>query len=341
MGITVEDQAQRGGPGPVRDGAGLLDHEHRHRPQPAGHGDHAEGGAAPRPGLPAAREALRRRQRLRQAQQLVARDGRRASTCSSPATRRSDNVQFLVFLCALLKAVDTHADILRATCANAGNDHRLGANEAPPAIISIFLGDELTDILEKIAKGQKADGPAARQFLNIGVDTLPDAAARTTRTATGPRPSPSRATSSSSGWSASSQSIVGPERRAEHDRRRSPRRDRHAPREGQGQATPRAAAIIKETYKKHGRVIFNGNNYSEEWVKEADEARAAQRRERGRCPQGVRHAEGLQALREVQGSLPRGTAFALRHLSSSSTPSRSTSRRRPASRWCAGSTSRR
>ncbi len=78
-----------------------------------------------------------------------------ASTCLNPAHTPEDNAQFLVFLCALLKAVDTHADIMRATCGSSGNDHRLGANEAPPAIISVFLGDELTDILDNLAKGEK------------------------------------------------------------------------------------------------------------------------------------------------------------------------------------------
>jgi len=89
-----------------------------------------------------------------------------------PGHTASDNVQFLIFLVAMVKAVDTHADILRATCASAGNDHRLGANEAPPAIISIFMGEELTEILENIAKGKKNSSKDA-QFINVGVDTLP------------------------------------------------------------------------------------------------------------------------------------------------------------------------
>ena len=89
-----------------------------------------------------------------------------------PGRTPSENLQFLLVLSALIKSVDTHADILRATCAHAGNDHRLGANEAPPAIISIFMGDELTDILEKIAKGQKVSSKGA-QFVQVGVDTLP------------------------------------------------------------------------------------------------------------------------------------------------------------------------
>ena len=89
-----------------------------------------------------------------------------------PGHTPGENVQFLLFLSALLKAVDTHADILRATCASAGNDHRLGANEAPPAIISIFMGEQLTDILDKISKGQKISAKG-KEFVNVGVDTLP------------------------------------------------------------------------------------------------------------------------------------------------------------------------
>src|SRR5512137_1589233 len=90
-----------------------------------------------------------------------------------PGNTPGENVQFLLFLSALIKAVDTHADILRATCAHAGNDHRLGANEAPPAIISIFMGDELTDILAKLSSGQKVSAKGA-QFVTVGVDTLPE-----------------------------------------------------------------------------------------------------------------------------------------------------------------------
>jgi len=90
-----------------------------------------------------------------------------------PGQTPGENVQFLLFLSALIKAVDIHADILRATCASAGNDHRLGANEAPPAIVSIFMGEELTDILEKLSKGQKVAAKGA-QYMKVGVDTLPE-----------------------------------------------------------------------------------------------------------------------------------------------------------------------
>ncbi|HOC46482.1 MAG TPA: glutamine synthetase III, partial [Syntrophorhabdaceae bacterium] len=87
-----------------------------------------------------------------------------------PGNTPSENVQFLLFISAMIKAVDTHADVLRATCATAGNDLRLGANEAPPAIISIFMGEELTEILEKISTGEKISTRDQR-FVSVGVDT--------------------------------------------------------------------------------------------------------------------------------------------------------------------------
>jgi glutamine synthetase len=183
-----------------------------------------------------------------------------------PGRTPSDNVQFLLFLSALIKAVDTHADILRATCAHAGNDHRLGANEAPPAIISIFMGDELTEILEKLAKGQKVSAKGA-QFVKVGVDTLP----------TFPKDNTDRNRTSPFAFTGnkfefrmvgSSQSIAGPnvalntiaaEALDEIATRLEKAKDKNA----------EAAAIIKESYNKHSRVIFNGNNYSAEWPKEA------------------------------------------------------------------------
>jgi glutamine synthetase len=184
-----------------------------------------------------------------------------------PGNTPSENVQFLLFLSALLKTVDTHADILRATCASAGNDHRLGANEAPPAIISIFMGEELTDILEKISKGQKITAKGA-QFVNVGVDTLPMIPKDNTDRN---RTSPFAFTGNKFEFRmvGSSQSIAGPnvalntiaaEAFDEIATRLEKAKDINA----------EAASIIKETYKKHNRVIFNGNNYSEEWLKEAE-----------------------------------------------------------------------
>ena len=183
-----------------------------------------------------------------------------------PGSTASENVQFLVFLGAIIKAVDTHADILRATCATAGNDHRLGANEAPPAIISIFMGDELTEILETISKSQKISTKDA-QYIHVGVDTLPTIPKDNTDRN---RTSPFAFTGNKFEFRmvGSAQSIAGvnvalntiaAEALDEIATRLEKARDKNT----------EAAAIIQETYKKHSRIIFNGNNYSDAWVKEA------------------------------------------------------------------------
>ena len=185
-----------------------------------------------------------------------------------PGHTPQDNAQFLVFLCALLKAVDTHADIMRATCANSGQDHRLGANEAPPAIISAFLGDELTEIMEKLAKGQKATG-RGQTFLDIGVDTLPELPKDNTDRN---RTSPFAFTGNKFEFRmvGSSQSISGPN--VALNTIVADALDEIATRLEKAGKNRNAeiTAIVKDTWKKHGRVVFNGNNYAEEWVKEAD-----------------------------------------------------------------------
>ena len=89
-----------------------------------------------------------------------------------PGETPSENAQFLLFLCAVIQAVDDYQDLLRISVASAGNDHRLGANEAPPAIMSMFLGDQLTDILEQFRVGQ-VRGSKGKRLMNVGVDTLP------------------------------------------------------------------------------------------------------------------------------------------------------------------------
>jgi glutamine synthetase len=183
-----------------------------------------------------------------------------------PGHTPSENVQFLLFLSALIKAVDTHADILRGTCASAGNDHRLGANEAPPAIISIFMGEELTAILEKISKGQPIVTKGA-QYLNVGVDTLPAFPKDNTDRN---RTSPFAFTGNKFEFRmvGSSQSIAGTN--VALNTIAAEALDQIATRlEKAKNKNAEAAAIIKETYKKHNRIIFNGNNYSEAWTKEA------------------------------------------------------------------------
>ena len=126
-----------------------------------------------------------------------------------PGDTPHDNAQFLVFLAAVLRAVARHGDLLRVAVAHAGNDHRLGANEAPPAIISIFLGDMLQDIVEQIEKGG-AKSSQGRRHDDRSASRSCRPCPATPATATGPARSPSPATSSSSAPSGSSQSIAGP-----------------------------------------------------------------------------------------------------------------------------------
>ena len=118
-----------------------------------------------------------------------------------PGSDPHANAQFLAFLVAVIRAVNEHADMLRASIADAGQDHRLGANEAPPAIMSIFLGSQLEDVVEQLGQGRDLrlqEGRPRRTSASPPCRSCP----RTPPTATGPRPSPSRATSSSSGRSA-------------------------------------------------------------------------------------------------------------------------------------------
>lgn len=183
-----------------------------------------------------------------------------------PGKSPKDNTQFLLFLAAVVKAVDEYAELLRVSVASAGNDHRLGANEAPPAIISIFLGDELTNILECIERGEVAC-ETTRRFMETGVSALPtfvkDATDRN-------RTSPFAFTGNkfefrSLGSSASiaCSNYILNTAVAEELKEFADRLDTATDVEAE------MMAIIRETMKNHKRVIFNGNNYSEEWVEEA------------------------------------------------------------------------
>jgi glutamine synthetase len=183
-----------------------------------------------------------------------------------PGHTPHQNEQFLVFLAALITAVDKHASKLRAVASNPGNDLRLGANEAPPAIVSIFLGDELTDIMESIASGKPTKGKGQRS-LTLGVDTLPPLPLDNTDRN---RTSPFAFTGNKFEFRmvASSASISGPnlvlntiaaEALDEIATRLEKAKDKNK----------EVTAIIKDAMKEHGRVIYNGNNYSEEWVAEA------------------------------------------------------------------------
>ena len=149
-GHPRQDRAQRGRARAARAGPDLYHDQHRHRPQPAHDGDDEEGRRPAR-----AWSACCTRSRSPASTAAASTTTGRcppipASTCWSRAKSPYENAQFLLFLCAVIKAVDEYQDLLRVSVASAGNDHRLGGNEAPPAIVSMFLGDELTEILEAI-----------------------------------------------------------------------------------------------------------------------------------------------------------------------------------------------
>jgi len=183
-----------------------------------------------------------------------------------PGTTPHENAQFLTFLCAVVKAVDDYARLLRVSCANAGNDHRLGANEAPPAIISIFLGDQLTDIFEQLANGGARDSRCGGQ-MTIGVTTLPpipkDATDRN-------RTSPFAFTGNKFEFRTvgASFSIAGPcivlntivaEVLSQIADRLEKAKDFKS----------ELQAVLREIAGQHRRVVYNGDNYAEEWVEEA------------------------------------------------------------------------
>jgi len=186
-----------------------------------------------------------------------------------PGNTPHENMQFLVFCAAVIRAVHKHAALLRAMVASASNDHRLGANEAPPAIISIFLGDQLTDVFEQLKKG-KAKSSKTAGTMHLGVDTLPvlmkDAGDRN-------RTSPFAFTGNKFEYRAvaSNQSIAAPLAALNTIMAESldyiATKLEKAPK---GKFNEAVADVLTEIAKQHSAVIFNGNGYSEEWHKEAE-----------------------------------------------------------------------
>ncbi len=184
-----------------------------------------------------------------------------------PGKTPHENMQFLLFLSAIMKAIDEYADLLRVSAASPGNDHRLGANEAPPAIISIFLGDQLTDILSQIEAGGATKSKTSG-VMSLGASTLPSLPKDTTDRN---RTSPFAFTGNKFEFRmvGSMQSIAGANFVlntivAESLCRFADRLEKA------GNVQKEINLIILETIQKHKRVIFNGNNYSEEWVAEAN-----------------------------------------------------------------------
>ena len=184
-----------------------------------------------------------------------------------PGKTPHENEQFLVFLFAVIKAVDEYADLLRAAAATPGNDHRLGANEAPPAIISIFLGEQLTDIFEQIKKGGASSSKSGKAF-TAGVSTLPSFVMDSTdRNRTSPFAFTGNkfefrmvgSTASISGPNFSLNTIVAKIL------------DGIATRlENATDVDKEVSDILAEIAKENEKIIFNGDNYSEDWVVEAE-----------------------------------------------------------------------
>ena len=186
-----------------------------------------------------------------------------------PGKTPAENTQFLVFLVAVIKAVDDYADLLRVSVASAGNDHRLGANEAPPAIVSIFLGDELTDVLRSIENDTFFSDKHAVQ-MDIGAKVLPHFIKDTTDRN---RTSPFAFTGNKFEFRmlGSAASVANPnivlntavaEVLAEFSASL-----KDVPEEEMESAVH---ALLKKTIKEHKRIIFNGNGYTDEWVEEAE-----------------------------------------------------------------------
>ena len=183
-----------------------------------------------------------------------------------PGETPSENAQFLLFLAAIIKAVDEHQDLLRISVASAANDHRLGANEAPPAIVSMFVGEDLEEILSAIESGTPC-GKKDRVFMEIGTDVLPKIPKDTTDRN---RTSPFAFTGNKFEFRmvGSSDSIACPNMMLNTiiadtlcsfaDRL-----------EKAPDFKAELNALIQETIKEHKRIIFNGNNYAPEWVDEA------------------------------------------------------------------------
>lgn len=184
-----------------------------------------------------------------------------------PGGTPHENAQFLLFLVAVIKAVDDYQDLIRVSAASAGNDHRLGANEAPPAIVSMFLGEELTEILESLEAKENYQQRQKNQ-MEIGVTVLPhfpkDATDRN-------RTSPFAFTGNKfefrmlgSAFSVAGPNIILNTAVAETLRQLADRLEKAK------DFTAELAHMVRKFYREHKRIIFNGNNYSDEWIAEAE-----------------------------------------------------------------------
>jgi glutamine synthetase len=185
-----------------------------------------------------------------------------------PGKNPRDNKQFLLVLVAIIKAVDEYQDILRATVASAGNDHRLGANEAPPAIVSMFLGGNLTDVLEDIAEGRSTLEKTSER-LQFGVHVLPSFTKDSTDRN---RTSPFAFTGNKFEFRmlGSASSLASTNTVLNTAIAKSFKEFADSLKNCEGNFDKCLEALIKKEYMEHKRIVFNGNNYSDEWLAEAE-----------------------------------------------------------------------
>ena len=221
----------------------------------------------------------------------------------NPGETPHDNLQFLVFCAAVLKAVDTWQGLLRASIASAGNDHRLGANEAPPAIISIFLGEVMTDLFEQIERGKITPATKGGE-LDTGVSVLPklprDPGDRN-------RTSPFAFTGNKFEFRAvsSGQSIAMPNiclNVAVTDALDTIATELEKAVAGGKKAEAAAWALLPKVIKQHKRIIFNGNNYADEWQKDAKKRGLLNLRNTVDALPELVDARGHQGVREAEGA---------------------------------------
>ena len=184
-----------------------------------------------------------------------------------PGESPKDNAQFLLFLVAVIKAVDEYQDLLRITVASAGNDHRLGGYEAPPAIVSMFLGDELTEILEALSSGSQVSGRGKKQ-MKLGVHVLPPIPSDTSDRN---RTSPFAFTGNKFEFRmpGSSFSVADPNTTLNTIVASSLRSFYEELKDARDFNTA-VQDLVGRTYREHKRIVFNGNNYAPEWIQEAD-----------------------------------------------------------------------
>ena len=186
----------------------------------------------------------------------------------SPGETPHENIQFLLVLACILKAVDVHGDLLRESAADVGNDHRLGANEAPPAIISVFLGDQLTDVMNQLITTGMADHSIKSEMLETGVKSIPEFMRDTTDRN---RTSPFAFTGNKFEFRmVGARDSIAPANMVLNTIVAQSFKEACDVLEKAEDFDMAVHDLIKKNFTKHQRIVFNGNGYSDEWVEEAE-----------------------------------------------------------------------